>query len=114
MKFLSCILTFILLVGCLNNLHSQNTTRVFVFTDINIDSGDPDDRQSLVHLLWYANELRIEGVVPERWNASGLEACELVAEAYAKDYFEYNFKEKNYPEPEKIERLFATGREDAI
>jgi hypothetical protein len=34
--------------------------RVFVFTDINIDQGDPDDRQSLVHLLWYADELRIE------------------------------------------------------
>jgi thiol-disulfide isomerase/thioredoxin len=114
MKILSCILTFIFLVGCFSNLHSQNTPRVFVFTDINIDSGDPDDRQSLVHLLWYANELRIEGVVPERWNASGIEACELVAEAYAKDYFEYNFKGKNYPEPEKIESLFATGREDAI
>lgn len=30
--------------------------RVLVFTDIDIDQGDPDDRQSLVHLLWYADD----------------------------------------------------------
>jgi hypothetical protein len=114
MKISGFILTLIFLVIWQGNLQSQNTPRIFVFTDINIDSGDPDDRQSLIHLFWYANELRIEGVIPERWNASGLEACELVAEAYAKDYFEYNFKGKDYPEPEKIKKLFATGREDAI
>jgi len=88
--------------------------RVFVFTDINIDAGDPDDRQSLIHLLWYANELQIEGLVPHRWNAQGLEACHLAAEAYAKDYRHYNFKKKGYPRPETIDNLFAVSREDAI
>jgi hypothetical protein len=68
MKISGFILTIIFLVTCFGNLQSQNTPRVFVFTDINIDSGDPDDRQSLIHLIWYANEIRIEGVVPERWN----------------------------------------------
>jgi len=50
MKISGFILTIIFLVTCFGNLQSQNTPRVFVFTDINIDSGDPDDRQSLIHL----------------------------------------------------------------
>ncbi len=114
MKKLKFILTAILLVTCFGNLQSQNTPRVFVFTDINIDSGDPDDRQSLIHLLWYADELRIEGVVPDRWDAQGLEACLLVTEAYSKDYLECNFGGKGFPKPEAVEKLFATNREDAI
>ena len=88
--------------------------RVFVFTDINIDSGDPDDRQSLIHLLWYANELEIEGIVPDRWHAQGLEACQLAVEAYAKDYNNYRLNKKGYPKPEKINNLLATDLDDAI
>ena len=38
--------------------------RILVLTDI---GGDPDDEQSLVRLLVYANEFDIEGIVPELW-----------------------------------------------
>ena len=97
--------------SCLKNEKAQ--PRVFVFTDINIDKGDPDDRQSLIHLLWYANELCIEGIVPDRWNAQGLEACHLVVDAYAKDYELYRFSEKGYPDPAQIKNLLATDMDDA-
>lgn len=88
--------------------------RVFIFTDINIDAGDPDDRQSLIHLLWYADELEITGIVPDRWDAQGYEACQLVIDAYESDYQDYGLKEKNYPAPEKIEKLVATDMNHAI
>ncbi len=114
MKKLNLLLTFLILIAVSLNLKSENRPRVFVFTDINIDSGDPDDRQSLIHLLWYADELRIEGIVPDRWNASGLEACKLAADAYSKDYYQHNFKEKGYPEPDTVKTLFASNREDAF
>ena len=74
--------------------------------------GDPDDRQSLIHLLWYANELKIEGIVPDRWNAMGLEACQMVVEAYGADYENYHFKEKGYPSPTDILALLATDTAD--
>jgi hypothetical protein len=92
---------------------TDDRPRVFVFTDINIDSGDPDDRQSLIHLLWYADELKIEGIVPDRWNARGLEACQLAVAAYQKDYHEYGFDKKGYPDPANIEKLIATNPEEA-
>jgi hypothetical protein len=81
--------------------------KVFVFTDINIGGGNPDDRQSLVYLFWYSNELEFVGIVPDRWNARGLEACQLVIDAYAKDYQKYNFKLFNFPEIEKLKGLLA-------
>jgi hypothetical protein len=92
---------------------AQAKPRVFVFTDINIDAGDPDDRQSLVHLLWYADELEIEGIVPDRWDARGYEASVLAVRAYAKDHREYAFGGLGYPHPRAVERLIATGPEDA-
>ena len=87
--------------------------RVFVFTDINIDKGDPDDRQSLVHLFWYADELEIEGIVPDRWNAQGLEACYMVLEAYEKDFNSYQFKCKGFPSPKQLEKNIATDQPHA-
>jgi hypothetical protein len=114
MRNLHLLLILTFLVSTFFRLKSENRPRVFVFTDINIDSGDPDDRQSLIHLLWYADELRIEGVVPDRWDARGLEACRMAAQAYAKDYHQYNFHRKEYPDPEIINNTFAINREDAI
>ena len=93
---------------------ADSRPRVFVFTDINIDAGDPDDRQSLIHLLWYADELQIEGVVPDRWDARGMEACLLAAEAYAEDYENYHFGKKGYPTPQQVKSLFAESLEDAV
>jgi len=91
---------------------TSDRPRVFVFTDINIDKGDPDDRQSLIHLLWYANELDIKGIVPDRRDALGLEACEMVVDAYGKDYENYSFKKKGYPTPEDIRGMLSTNTDD--
>lgn len=87
--------------------------RVFVFTDINIDAGDPDDRQSLVHLLWYADELQIEGIVPDRWDAKGFEACEMAVDTYAADYAAFAFGEQGFPVPADIRQKIAPNRNDA-
>jgi hypothetical protein len=43
---------------------SKNKPRLMVLTDI---GGDPDDEQSLVRLLTFANEVDIVGIVPEMW-----------------------------------------------
>ncbi len=85
--------------------------RVFIFTDINIDAGDPDDRQSLIHLFWYANELKIEGIVPERYEAYSYKACEMAIEAYTHDFDKFKFK--NYPKAEHIKSNIAIDLDHA-
>ena len=97
-----------------NLTYAVEKPRVFIFTDINLVGGDPDDRQSLIHLLWYANELEIEGIVPDRWDGKGYEACMIGMEAYKKDYERYGFGNKGYPSPGDIQgRIFST-KETAI
>lgn len=88
--------------------------RVFIFTDINIDSGDPDDRQSLIHLLWYSNELKIEGIVPERLNARGFEACVQAINAYEQDYTHYKLETKGYQAPIHIRNVVTSSREQML
>lgn len=39
--------------------------RLCILTDI---GGDPDDQQSLVRLLVYANEFDIEAIIPQHWD----------------------------------------------
>jgi hypothetical protein len=111
----SIIYLAIFVIACSSCHKSESVKpRVFIFTDINIDSGDPDDRQSLVHLLWYADELQIEGIVPDRWYARGFEACTLAVEAYAKDYQLLNFDKLGYPAPHSVYDLIAVDMEDAM
>lgn len=93
-------------------LFARDKPRVFIFTDINIDSGDPDDRQSLVHLLWYANELTIEGISPERWNARSVEACKQALGCYEKDYTDYHFKIQGYPTAKYLKQKIAKDNAD--
>ncbi len=95
---------------------AQNPVKpeVFVFTDINIEAGDPDDRQSMVHLLWYADELQIEGIVPDAWNRQGREATMMALDAYTSDYRKYGFGEKGYPDPRLLADRIAADEEDAI
>jgi hypothetical protein len=92
---------------------SATKPRVFIFTDINIDLGDPDDRQSLIHLLWYSDVLEIEGIVPDEWNDHGFEACELAIEAYKNDYNDYSLNKKGYPSPQKFNSMVARDLSEA-
>ena len=108
------LITIIFFLISFSLFAKESKPRVFIFTDINIDKGDPDDRQSLIHLLWYANELEITGIVPDRWNAQGLEASKMAVEAYTADYGDFNFQQSGYPTPSHIENLLATDVEDAI
>lgn len=102
-----------ILIFLITSLALSAKPKVMVFTDINIGGGDPDDRQSLIHLFWYANDLDIVSIVPYRWNKEGLEACQMAAAAYASDFDKFALKAKGYPDPESIDRLFAKNSDEA-
>jgi hypothetical protein len=110
-RFILTLLLFLLAFSA--GLKAQHKPRVFVYTDINLAGGDPDDRQSLIHLLWYADELDIEAIVPDYWNGRGNEACELVLEAYRADYESYDFSGRGYPEPSEVRDWIASNPQDA-
>ena len=110
-KTILIALSLILVIAC--DTDSGQLPRVFVFTDINIDSGDPDDRQSLIHLCWYTDEVEVEGIIPDRWNAQGYEACSLVLEAYAADFTALDLIGSGFTDPIDLGKRIARDPNEA-
>ncbi len=90
--------------------------RVIVTTDISDGLGDPDDRQSLCHLLWYSDVLDIRGIVADRFDNRGSLACAIVFDLYEKDYSDARtrFAEEAYPTPQDLrDRVFCRTLDSA-
>ena len=86
--------------------------RVFVTTDIG--GSDKDDDQAMVHLLLYADKLRIEGIgssaaatLPE---STGRAAdINQVIDAYAKDYANLITYSEDYPTADYLHSIVSQG-----
>lgn len=94
--------------------------RVIITTDIQICCGDPDDVQSLCHLLWYGDELDIKAIIPDFFNREqreGIKAAEWVISEYKKDYenASCNFRNSGFPDPDHLMNdVLQKDQEEAI
>ena len=84
--------------------------RIIVTTDI---TNEPDDQESLVRLLLYANDIDIEGLIGSTgvWKLSD-PATDVIHEcidAYAKVYGNLQLHDPEYPSPEYLHEITATG-----
>ncbi len=79
--------------------------RVVVSTDIG--GSDPDDFQSLVHLLLYADVLDIEGLIASPPGTGRSEHILEVIDAYARDYPQ--LASNGYPAPDRLRALTVQG-----
>ncbi len=105
-------LSILFLIFFTFHVNATDKPRVFIFTDINIDAGDPDDRQSLAHLMWYANELEIEGIVPDRIEYGGYEACNQVLQTYVSDFVKYDFEQRGFTSPDEMKGRVAKSAKE--
>jgi len=112
-KYLITLIFIIIISSSISCVSPAPKPRVIITTDINNAGGDPDDKQSLVHVLWYADKLDIVGVIPDYWNGKGYEASMEVVDAYQKDYTAFEFGKKDYPSPEIVKSLFAKNQQEA-
>lgn len=96
--FIFCFFAAILF-GCSTN-KQMNLPRVIVSTDIG--ESDPDDFQSMVHLLVYADTLNIEGLVSSPPFEGSTEQIKEVIGAYATDYPNLVRHSNNFPKPEYL------------
>lgn len=85
--------------------------RVVVLTDIG--GTDPDDFQSLVHLLLYADVLDIEGLVSSPYGPGRRRDILKVVECYASDYINLRRYSAHYPRPEALQRITVQGETEA-
>jgi len=88
---------------------AQPRHRVLVSTDIG--GTDPDDFQSLVHLLLYADSFDLEGLVSSPYGPGRKEHILQVIDCYAKDYEHLRVHSARYP---TADALLAITKQGAI
>jgi hypothetical protein len=86
--------------------------RVIVSTDIG--GTDPDDFQSMVHLLLYADVLDLEGLISSPYGPGRREHVLEVIDRYAIDYPSLKAHSPTYPEPDRLRQMAKEGALDRI
>ncbi len=81
--------------------------RVIVTSDIG--GTDPDDYQSMAHVLLYADVLDIEGLVSSPFEREGKSKILEVIDAYAEDYANLRTWSERYPAPDALRAMTKQG-----
>ena len=112
-----CVLSGLLIammLGIPGRLHADHhgalsgvRHRVLVSTDIG--GTDPDDFQSMVHLLLYADVLDIEGLVASPYGEGRKRDILRVIDHYEKDYKHLRTYSDKYPAPDALRALTQQG-----
>jgi len=84
--------------------------RVIVSTDIG--GTDPDDFQSMVHLLVYADSLELEGLVSSPFGPGRKQHILDVIDRYAEDYSSLKTHSDRYPSPDALRAITKQGETD--
>lgn len=94
---------------------SQNHTRMIVTTDIG--GSDPDDIQSLVHLMVMLNDVDLEGIISQHaWVPYGTGATEVIGnviDAYEKALPNLLVHDNKYPDANTIRKVVKIGQPQA-
>ena len=107
------IISLLLLFFCIGILQAQKSIpvkpRILISTDIG--GTDPDDNQSLAHLLMYSEQFEIEGLVssPSFGPGSKSEILRMI-DLYEKDLPKLRKHIKNYPTPKYLRSITKEGR----
>ena len=111
MKAVPALIFSLFLFGCLSlSAQEKGKARTIILTDI---EADPDDTQSLVRLLLYANQIEIKGLVATTscWLTSSIhpESIEKVIHAYGEVRPNLLLHEKGYPDEQSLLSLVKKG-----
>ena len=87
----------------------SQTTRPRVIVSTDIGGTDPDDFQSMVHLLLYADDLELEGLISSPFGPGREEHILEVIERYERDYPNLRTHSAGYPSPDALREITREG-----
>src|SRR5215468_11005723 len=112
----AAVLTLVLAVSA----PAADRLRLLIETDA---GGDPDDEQSLVRFLLYANEWDVEGIIANRAAAregenrnpqrTGLGIVQALVSAYGACWPNLSRHDPRYPAPEVLRARTVDGQDDS-
>lgn len=109
-KLLALTVSLVTAFGALALEAEEERHRMIVLTDM---GADPDDEQSLVRLLLYANQIDIEGIVATTsgWHQNSIrpDFIHTILDAYEKVQPNLEKHEKGYPSANALRRITKDG-----
>ena len=115
MKMRSLLLPACLILGPLAaSLLAADTPRARVLVSTDIGGTDPDDDQSMVHLLVNADRLDLEGLVASPYGAGRKKDILEVIDCYERDYANLQTYSPRYPTPDALRALTKQGALDSL
>lgn len=102
---------FLALLSLASVAAAADRPRVLVSTDIG--GTDPDDFQSMVHLLVSADALELEGLVSSPYGPGRVAHIHQVIDLYARDYANLRTHSPRYPTPEALRGIAKQGALDS-
>lgn len=85
--------------------------RILISTDIG--GTDDDDFQSMIHLLMYANEFQIEGLISSPFGQGRQKNILDMIDLYEKDLPQIKKHEKGFPSPNSLRKVVKQGAIDS-
>ncbi|NHE58414.1 nucleoside hydrolase-like domain-containing protein [Cyclobacterium plantarum] len=107
---LAVILIFAGLISCNEPKTKSANPRVLISSDIG--GTDPDDFQSMIHLLMYADQFQIEGLVSSPYGEGNVQDFQDMIDLYEKDYSQL-LDAAEFPTPESLREITRQGGKDA-
>lgn len=104
-------LTVILAIVSIGSSKAQQSVkakpRILISSDIG--GTDPDDNQSMIHLLTYANLFQIEGLVSSPYGKGRKQDFLDMIDLYAKDFNELKKHATDFPDPDSLRAVCKQG-----
>lgn len=108
--FLTCLgIAGISLAGSVRSEEDSVSPRPRVLVTSDIGGSDPDDYQSMAHVLLYADVLEIEGLVSSPFEREGKNKILEVIDAYEQDFANLRTHSDRYPEPDVLRAMTKQG-----
>lgn len=101
------ILALIVLIQCSSAEPEKIKPRIIISSDIG--GTDPDDNQSMIHLLMYSNLFRIEGLVASPYGNGGKENILEMIDLYEKDWSKLRKHSNDFPDPDSLRSVCKQG-----
>ena len=92
-----------------SQLYAQQSGKPRVIISTDIGGTDPDDFQSMIHLLMYSDQMDIEGLISSAYGNGRTSDIFRIIDLYEKDYaqlFKHNSKLEN---PKKLREITKQG-----
>lgn len=96
-------------LACMRRIVMTEDERHRVIVSTDIGGSDPDDFQSMVHFLLYADMFDVEGLVSSPWSTGRANHILEVIDEYEKDFPNLRTWSDSYPSPDQLRSITKQG-----